>query len=436
MSRRPDVRAEAAQVIARVAGERRSLGRALAPALRRFRDPRDRALVQAISYGVVRLYPRLDCVIEQLLDRPIRSRDLVVKSLLMAGIYQIGSMNVPDHAAVAETVAAAGRVGRPRASGLVNAVLRRYLRERSEVDARALENSEGRWAHPRWLIERLAEQWPDRWESILETNNTAPPMWLRVNRLQIDRHTYLENSAPEGATGGAAAPESVLLARPMDVEDVPGFDQGLVSVQDAGAQLAAHLLGARPGERILDACAAPGGKAAHILELCPQTELDALELDGNRRELMHATFDRLGLGPRVIAGDAAQPQAWWDGKPYHRILVDAPCTASGVIRRHPDIKLLRRESDVAQLAGVQGEILEAAWSVLRPGGRLLYATCSVWREENERQVSAFLQRHEDAAADSLEATVVPGVPAGAGRQILPGDAGMDGFYYACLTKAL
>lgn len=434
MSRRPRVRAEAARVIADVVGRGRNLDRALMPALEAIDDRRDKAFLQAICYGVVRFYPRLDRILAELLDRPLRPRDIQLRTLILAGLYQISSMDVPDHAAVAESVDAAVAIRRPRAKGLVNAVLRRYARERLQIDARVMETPEGRWLHPPWIVERLMADWPDAWEGVLTANNEQPPMWLRVNRSKIDRDVYLKGLAQE-ASAGSCAPESVLLRDPVPVEGLAGFAEGMVSVQDAAAQLAAHLLGACPGERVLDACSAPGGKAAHVLELCPQVELDALEIDEGRLTSMRATFDRLDLRPRVIHGDASCPEDWWDGSPYDRILVDAPCTASGVIRRHPDIKLLRRESDISRLAGHQGRILDRLWPLLRPGGRLLYATCSVFREENQIQVVAFLDRTADASQALFEENPGWGVVAGPGRQVLPGEAGMDGFYYACLIKA-
>lgn len=435
MTRGRDIRAEAARVIAEVAGHGRSLDRVLSRALPGLKDPRDRAFVQATSYGVIRLFPRLEGILDQLTEKPLRSRELPLKCLLLSGLYQISSMKVPDHAAVSATVSASSAIGRPGARGLVNAVLRRYLREKDRVEAIADSSPEGRWAHPEWMIERLAEDWPDRWEAVLEANNRMPPMWLRVNRSRIEREAWLGSFAPEGARAGPVAPESVLLSSPCDVGALAGFSEGLVSVQDAAAQLAAHLVAAKPGDRILDACAAPGSKAAHVLELCPGADLDALDLNDARLDKVRSSCDRLGLRPRVIQGDAARPQDWWDKRSYDRVLVDAPCTASGVIRRHPDIKLLRRESDIAQMAGVQAGILDGIWSVLGPGGHLVYSTCSVFPEENQRQISAFLERTPDAMAMSINCEVGWGNVSGAGRQILPGDAGMDGFYYACLTKA-
>ncbi len=433
MSRPPGVRAVAARVIGEVAGHGKSLDRALAPALENFEDGRDRAFLQAICYGVLRFHPRLEFLLEHLLNRPLKAREIQLRALMLTGLYQISSMDVPDHAAVAESVAAARSIGRPGAKSLVNAVLRRYIRERATLDELAMRSPVARWAHPEWLINRLSADWPDRWQSVLEENNKQPPMWLRVNRSRITREDYLER-LKRPATAGDFAAESLCLETPVPAESLPGFAEGLVSVQDAGAQLAAQFLDVRPGHRVLDACAAPGGKAAHILELCENADLDALDIDSARLGALESTFARLGLEARIIEGDAGRPEEWWDRRVYDRILVDAPCTATGVIRRHPDIKLLRRASDVARLAERQREILDRLWPLLRSGGRLLYATCSILREENESQTAAFLERNADAGPVILDFAGELGFPSGPGRQILPGDAGMDGFYYACLRK--
>ncbi len=430
-----DPRAAAASVVAEVSGRGRSLRDALPPYLARLGDRRDRAMVQALSYGVVRFHSRLERVLDQLLDRPLRSSEVRLRSLILAGLFQISSMKTPDHAAVSATVSAAASIGRPRAKGLVNAVLRRYLREREQIDALVAADPSARYAHPEWMIDRLRHDWPDEWERILAANNEPPPMWLRVNRSRIDRADYLVRLGDRRAAVGTVAPESVLLETPVDVAELEGFGDGLVSVQDAAAQLAAHLLDACPGDRVLDACAAPGGKAAHILELCGDCKLDALDIDPDRLEATRETFTRLNLRARCLRGDAADPGGWWDGGAYDRILVDAPCTASGVVRRHPDIKLLRRATDVGDLRSLQARILDALWQTLKPGGRMIYATCSVFREENDGQIADFVNRTADASSQGPGGPPDWGREQMAGRQILPGDAGMDGFYYACLTKS-
>jgi 16S rRNA (cytosine967-C5)-methyltransferase len=429
-----DSRAAAAMVIAAVTDRGRTLDSAFAEYLDDVCDPRDRAMVRAIAYGVMRFYPRLEQVLDQLLDRPMKRGETRLRSLLLAGLYQINGMNTPAHAAVDATVSATVAIGRPRARGLVNAVMRRYLRERETIDAHAIQSQAGRWAHPDWLIERLRSDWPSNWEDILDANNSHPPMWLRVNRSLISPDKYISDHAPPGAQIGRFVPESLLLDSPLDVDAIDGFDVGLVSVQDGAAQLAAHLLDAREGMRVLDACAAPGGKTAHILELTPGVNLHALEVDPARVSLIESNLSRLKLSARILGGDAADPESWWDGKPYDRLLVDAPCTASGVIRRHPDIKLLRRKGDLETAAAKQRRILDGLWPTLRPGGRMIYATCSVFMVENETQTRTFLERTPDARCLPLGGPGDWGRVAGCGRQILPGEAGMDGFYYACLTK--
>lgn len=429
-----DARAAAAMVVAAVIGSGRTLDSAFAEYLDDVRDPRDRAMVRAMAYGVIRFYPRLEQMLDQLLDRPMKRREIRLRSLLLAGLYQINGMNTPAHAAVDATVSATAAIGRPRARGLVNAVMRRYLRERETVDERAMQSQEGRWAHPGWLIGRLRSDWPSDWEDILEANNSHPPMWLRVNRSLIGPDEYLKLHAPPGARSGRFVPESLLLDSPLDVDVIAGFEKGLVSVQDGAAQLAAHLLDAREGSRVLDACAAPGGKTAHILELTPGITLHALESNRIRLSLIESNLNRLHLRCGILEGDAGQPAGWWDGEPYDRVLVDAPCTASGVIRRHPDIKLLRREADLRSAAEQQRRILDGLWPTLRPGGRMIYATCSVFMVENEAQISSFLERTPDARSVPLDGFGEWGCVTGSGRQILPGEAAMDGFYYACLTK--
>ncbi len=408
-------------------------------------------LARALCYGTLRWAPRLRALVGRLLHRPLPRREVTVEAMLLVGLHQLLHLRVPDHAAVAATVAAARLLGRPRAAPLVNAVLRAAQRRRPELEAAPREGGatpELRWAHPAWLVERLRRGRPQAWEAILEAGNRPPPMTVRVNRRRLDREAYRERLAAAGlaARPCAHAPEGLVLERPVPVEGLPGFAEGLASVQDEAAQLAARLLvpevGAGPGMqapsrrvpgmRILDACAAPGGKAAHLLELEPGLELVAVERDPDRLALLRGTLGRLGLEAHTVAGDAAEPADWWDGRPFQRILLDAPCTGTGVIRRHPDIKLLRRPGDVAALAREQARLLEALWGLLAPGGRLLYVTCSVLPEEDEQVVETFLARCPEAQALPLE---VPwGRPAGPGRLILPGESGMDGFYYALLAK--
>lgn len=386
-------------------------------------------MLRAMSYGVLRWHDRVQWQVEQLLTRRLSRRDVELAALLRVGLFQLQWLRIPEHAGVAATVAAATLIGAERAKGLVNAVLRRFLRERDELDSRMQTNREALVSHPRWLIDLLETDWPEQAEAILAANNVPPPMWLRVNRLRVSTAEYLERLEAAGieAAASPAATSAVMLAEPQPAATVPGYAAGDVSVQDAGAQLAAGLLDPRPGHRVLDACAAPGGKTAHLLETCPELRgLVALDRDRERLATLESGIARLGLEATIVHGDAAHPAQWWDGEPFDRILLDAPCSALGVIRRHPDIKRLRRPEDIPAVVSRQAELLAALWPLLAPGGKLLYVTCTVARRENQGQIEDFLAVTADAAPDP------PG--AGTPRQIRPGEANMDGFYYACLHK--
>ncbi|HRZ51607.1 MAG TPA: 16S rRNA (cytosine(967)-C(5))-methyltransferase RsmB [Candidatus Contendobacter sp.] len=428
-----NVRAIAAQALGQVLGEGRSLAVVLPPALARV-APRDRGLLRELCYGVCRWQPELQVLLDGLLNRPLDPREPMVRALLLVGLYQLHHLRIPDHAAVAETVAAARQVRKPWAASLTNAVLRSFPRRRVELLARVEADTAARTAHPRWLLETLQRDWPDDWPAIVAANNARPPFTLRVNVLQDRRDAYQARLAAVGkhAEPVAVASAALTLAEPVEPAALPGFAEGQVSVQDAAAQLAAPLLAVEPGMRVLDACAAPGGKTAHLLECIPDLDLTALDQDGDRLERVRDNLNRLRLAARLVRGDASQPADWWDGVPYDRILLDAPCSATGVIRRHPDIKLLRRETDIAALADRQQAMLLALWPLLRPGGRLLYATCSVLRRENDQVVAAFLATQPEARAQPM--IVDWGRALALGRQILPGEGGMDGFYYAVLVK--
>jgi 16S rRNA (cytosine967-C5)-methyltransferase len=428
-------RALAATLITRVIAHGESLSAVLPPALANLPDAGDRALVQALCYGVLRWQPRLQYFADRLLKRPMKSRDRDIECLIWVGLYQLEAMRIAKHAAVDETVGAATALDKPWAGGLINALLRGFLRERDALSAAADAVPAAHWAHPEWWINRLRTDWPDDWQTLLTANNAQAPMTLRVNRRQGSREHTLQQLARAGhhATINAHAPDAITLESPCDVLQLPGFALGAVSVQDAAAQLACGLLDAQPGQRVLDACAAPGGKTAHLLEAA-DIDLVAIDRDATRLTRVRETLDRLGLTARLIAADALQTRDWWDGRPFDRILLDAPCSASGVIRRHPDIKLLRRADDIAALAAAQRALLAALWPLLAPGGMLLYVTCSVLAEENRQNVNAFLDDHADARARPIDATW--GRAAGPGRQILPGESGMDGFYYALLEKTV
>jgi 16S rRNA (cytosine967-C5)-methyltransferase len=326
-------------------------------------------------------------------------------------------------------VAACGILGLERARGLVNAVLRRYLRERADLERQCESDEVARFSHPAWLIDSIRQDWPAEFESILTANNQRPPFWLRVNRHRNSLAEYLERlrQAGIGAATDSAFPDAVLLDEPRSVSEVPGFDEGLVSVQDAAAQRAADLMQLEPGQRVLDACAAPGGKTAHMLERCQNLGgLVALDSAASRLDLIRQNLRRLGLAAELVTGDAREPGTWFDGRRFDRVLVDAPCSATGVIRRHPDIKLLRRAEDLGPLTATQSTMLDALWPLVEPGGLLVYATCSVLRAENLEVVASFADRVGDA--------VLAPFGSEAHFQLLPGQANTDGFYYACVTK--
>jgi 16S rRNA (cytosine967-C5)-methyltransferase len=385
---------------------------------------RDQPLVAALVLGALRWHYRLEWQAQRLLERPLARGQTALAALLRIGLLQLQELRIPPHAAVSATVDAAALLGARKAGGLVNAVLRRFQRERAELERAALTVEEARFAHPRWLIDALRVDHPHAWEALLAANNAAPPLWLRVNLARTTRAAYLERLLEAGLTATAApdVPTAVLVTPPVGVAALPGFAAGAVSVQDLSAQRAAALLDVQPGQRVLDACAAPGGKTAHILEAAGGAcEVVAVDRDAARLTRVHANLDRLGLSANVVAGDAAAPEQWWDGKPFERILIDAPCSATGVIRRHPDIKVLRRPADVERSVALQARLLRALWPLLAPGGRLLYATCSVLKRENEAQIAAFC-------------TAEPTVRDVASLQLLPEEAGGDGFYYAWLRK--
>ncbi|MES2217585.1 MAG: 16S rRNA (cytosine(967)-C(5))-methyltransferase RsmB [Pseudomonadota bacterium] len=412
----------------------KSLSDSLPAALTQFKDTRDAALVQAIAYGVCRHYFYLAAVLEQLLEKPLKAKDLDVYALLLVGLYQLTEMRVPAYAAVGETVNAAKNLKKPWAKNFVNAVLRNYQRNAAAIAAELNHNPVASYTHPQWMISALQTAWPAQWQEILTANNQHPPLALRVNARYQSRADYLEklNAANIPATAIAHTQHGLVLESAMDVLLLPGFAQGEVSVQDGAAQLAAELLMLGPNLRVLDACAAPGGKTAHIAESEPTLELIAIDKDAGRLQVVRENLQRLELNANCIQGDAANPAAWWDGKLFDRILLDAPCSASGVIRRHPDIKLLRRPEDIKAFAAEQLRLLSGLWPVLKIGGLLLYATCTVFPAENTAVLASFLAAHADAQVEPM--TLAVGHPCEIGQQIFPGMHGMDGFYYALLRK--
>lgn len=386
----------------------------------------DRAQLQAWSYGFARFSGELSGLVDLLMDKPMKAKDADVYLLMQLGIFQLRHTSMAPHAAVDETVKVLKRLKKPWARGLVNAVLRNYQRRQSELEGRLKEPH--KLNHPEWLLERFKRDWPQQWQSVCQANNQQGPMTLRVNTERVPVETYRDHLTHAGldSTLVADAPQAVQLAQPVPVTALPGFTKGDVSVQDAAAQLAGlQLMKFAPqGGRLLDACAAPGGKTAHMLEMAHFDSVIALDKDAERLERVKDTLKRLNLTTRasLMTADSTDLDSWWDGINFDAILLDAPCSGTGVIRRHPDIKLLRRNSDIETLAALQGQLLDALWSTLSDTGVLLYATCSILKEENEQQVDAFLERTPDAtkACDT--------------RQILPGENGMDGFFYAPLIK--
>lgn len=425
-------RALAAQALDRCARQGESLRAAFGTLSTKLQDARDRALMSALLHAGARWWLRFDAALDTLLERPLREREPQVHALLVLGLVQIETLQFAHYAAVAASVDAARALGKPAHAKLVNAVLRRWLREREVRNAALDRDALTRTAHPRWLLDACAMDWPQQCAMMIIANNAEAPLTLRVNRRRTTRAAFIAQlaGAEVAARAHDALPDAVVLDASTDVTRLPGYAQGLFSVQDGAAQWAAVLLAARDGMRVLDACAAPGGKSAHILE-CADVDLLALDLDSQRLPRMHENLARLGLTAQVRAGDAAHPAPWWDGKPFDRILLDVPCSASGIVRRQPDIKLHRRADDISPLVATQRRLLEAIWPMLKPGGRLVYATCSVLAAENCRQIDAFLARHADARAQPL----LPDWHAsGAGAQNLPGEGGMDGFFYAIVDK--
>jgi 16S rRNA (cytosine967-C5)-methyltransferase len=391
---------------------------------------RDFALLRALVAGSLRWHHRLDWQLTQLSRTRPQKLDPDLRALLHVGLLQLQQFRIPDHAAVSATVDSAAELGLGRARGVVNAVLRRYLRERETLDSAAGAVDEARFSHPSWLIDAIRKDWPDNWEAVLEANNQPAPMWLRVNVLKLARTEYLAllEAAGMGARASELAPAALKMTAPCPVAELPGFAEGLVSVQDLAAQRCGALLELKAGQRVLDACAAPGGKTAQIAESEPNLdELIALDRDPARLETARANLARLGLSARLEAVDLLDTAAWWDGRPFQRILIDAPCSATGVVRRHPDIKVLRQPGDPGALATIQARMLDALWPLLEPGGRMVYATCSVLNEENRFLIAAACRRHADMRLS----------PFGSETQfrIRPGEAEQDGFYYACLRKA-
>ncbi|WP_416771154.1 16S rRNA (cytosine(967)-C(5))-methyltransferase RsmB [Pseudomonas sp. RHF3.3-3] len=427
-------RLAAAKALAAVLSGKASLNSSLPAQLDKV-EARDRGLTQDLAFGAARWQPRLAALAARLLQKPFKAADADVEALLLVGLYQLLYTRIPAHAAIGETVGCADKLKKPWAKGLLNAVLRRAQRESTELLAELERDPVVRTAHPRWLQKSLKAFWPEQWEAICAANNAHPPMILRVNRRHHSRDAYLRllGDAAVAARPCDYSRDGIVLDEACDVRNLPGFAEGWISVQDEAAQLAADLLDLAPGQRVLDACCAPGGKTCHILEAQPQLAgVVAVDLEAKRLLRVRENLDRLGLEAELIAADGRDTASWWDGKPFQRILLDAPCSATGVIRRHPDIKLTRQADDIAALASLQGELLDAMWATLEVGGILLYATCSTLPTENTEVIEAFLAR--TSGARELDIPGSFGVRQPHGRQLLAQEGGHDGFYYAKLIK--
>ncbi|WP_338479061.1 16S rRNA (cytosine(967)-C(5))-methyltransferase RsmB [Pseudomonas trivialis] len=427
-------RLAAAKALAAVLNGKASLNSSLPPQLDKVED-RDRGFTQDLAFGTARWQPRLSALAARLLQKPFKAADADVEALLLVGLYQLLYTRVPAHAAIGETVGCADKLKKPWAKALLNAVLRRAQRESETLLAELEHDPVVRTAHPRWLQKSLKAFWPEHWEAICAANNAHPPMILRVNRRHHSRDAYLQLLTDAGIAAAACvySIDGIVLEAAADVRSLPGFAEGWISVQDEAAQLAADLLDLAPGQRVLDACCAPGGKTCHILEVEKDLAgVVAVDLEAKRLVRVRENLARLGLSAELIAADGRDTATWWDGKPFQRILLDAPCSATGVIRRHPDIKLTRQADDIAALAVLQGQLLDALWPTLEVGGILLYATCSTLPTENTEVIQAFLAR--TSGARELDLATTAGIKQPHGRQLLAQEGGHDGFYYAKLIK--
>lgn len=439
-----DVRVLAARIIADVIDQKDSLARLLPPAIAQCPSS-DKGLLQDLCYGVCRWYPKLNSILNRLLTKPLKSKDHDILALLLLGIYQLDYLNTPDHAAISTAVNGSKALKKPWATKLINGVLRNYQRQKSSLTETLKDSPAHRTAHPNWLRKAIEGHWPDASAQIFAANNHHPPLTLRLNTVQRERENYIAELASKGLEAVATrySPCGVTLLKPTDVTSLPGFKDGYVSVQDEAAQLCAALMQLLPGQRVLDACSAPGGKTCHLLEhadtlAAPLSELVALDLEQRRLDRVQENLTRIQpilkwqTPIQLLQADAGQLDDWWDGVPFDRILLDAPCSATGVIRRNPDIKLLRKVSDIAKLAMLQQHLLQQLWLTLKPDGVLVYATCSTLPEENSDVIKRFLASEDSAQALPME---VPwGLAQPAGRQLLATREAHDGFYYACLRK--
>ena len=408
-------------------------------------DARDAAFARMLSFGVLRFYQQLQALIKPYIKKPLKAKDIDVQLIMLMAVYQIMHSRVPEFAVVDTAVKQIRKSKKKWAAGMVNAVLRSFLRQIENQDKQELitefDSEEAIYSHPQWIIDEIKHDWPENWQGILLANNQQAPMTLRINQQQISTDEFIaavEKEFEIGAQKIPAIPSAIKLEQARDVKQLPGFNKGWFSVQDAGAQLAAMLLQPEAGDIILDACAAPGGKTAHLFEIQSDIQITALDISASRLQRVEENCQRLGFKPKVITADATEVDKWWDGKQFDKILLDVPCSAVGVIRRHPDIKHLRREEDIDALVKLQREILIKNWALLKSGGNLLYATCSLFKKENEQQVLWFLQQNEDAELVSMSDIMPPALnqnSSAPGIQLFPVSGDNDGFYYAMLRKA-
>ena len=425
-----NLRAAAAQVLFQILEQGKSARDCLPPAQAKLKE-QDKAWLQEMVYGVLRQLPLLQFWLRQLLDTPLKNKFKITEHVIMLGFYQLAFSRVSQHAAVSETVNACQALQIDAMRGLVNAILRNFIR--SDVCEQRPDDPQINSGLPKWLYKKLSIAYPDGLPELISQMENKAPIWLRVNRQQISLDDYATALRERDIvfTQSSQHSDAIILQKTQDITALPGFQQGWFAVQDGAAQLAASYLGCQPGDSILDCCAAPGGKTCHLLEKTDDLQVTALEIDPLRMEKIAENLQRLGLKAQLICGDASHPASWWNGQPFDRILLDAPCSATGIIRRHPDIKWLRKATDIATLVDLQGQILDAIWPLLKPGGVLLYATCSILPEENSQQISQFLQRRQDAILDPSFVHDSASV----GQQIMPGEQQMDGFYYCRLLKS-
>ncbi|MAS82900.1 MAG: 16S rRNA (cytosine(967)-C(5))-methyltransferase [Legionellales bacterium] len=395
----------------------------------------DKALIQEICYGTFRWYVQLEYILNHLLEKRIKKKDSQLKYLMIIGLYQLRFMRIPAHAVVSETVNTCKKIKMEWAKNLVNAILRRYLRDTKIFDPNVNNGYSFNTSHPKWIIKQLRLDWPEEWESILEANNQHPPMYLRVNQLHQSRQEYLIKMEKAGILGKITpySKQGILVEKPVDVGLLPGFSEGDVSVQELAAQFSVKLLDLKPRQTVLDACAAPGGKSSHILESQPNLEsLTVIEKDFGRAKRLSETFMRLGLNATIKVSDINDLENWWRNELYDRILLDAPCSATGVIRRHPDIKTLRTYAEVKVISALQMQLIETLWKTLKLNGLLVYVTCSIFKQENSELIKQFIGKNENCVLKNIDAEW--GENTGYGKQILTGQSNMDGFFYSCLKK--